>query len=67
MRIDLSTEDLEDLATTHIEPCAEYVADHHDGVCDACGWLDADHGPSPAAVIPLPRFDRRRTPLRRAS
>jgi hypothetical protein len=51
--------------TVTIEPCAEYRADHHDGECEDCGWLDAEHGPAPAAVIALPR--RASTPLRRAS
>jgi len=51
--------------TITFEPCTEYVADHHDGVCEACGWLAAEHGPAPAAVIPLPR--REPAPLRRAS
>jgi hypothetical protein len=51
--------------TVTFEPCTEYVADHHDGVCEACGWLAADHGPAPAVVITLPV--RESTPLRRAS
>jgi hypothetical protein len=51
--------------TVTFEPCNEYRADHHDGVCEECGWLDAEHGPAPAAVIALPR--RVTTPLRRAS
>ncbi len=67
MSIDLATEDFEDLATTHFEPCAEYVADYHDGVCEACGWLAHEHGPAPAPVIALPRRDTHRAPLRRAS
>jgi hypothetical protein len=51
--------------TVTFEPCPEYRADHHDGVCEECGWLDADHGPIPAPVIALPRRDR--APLRQAS
>jgi hypothetical protein len=51
--------------TVTFEPCPEYLADHHDGICEACGWLAADHGPAPALVITLPVRDA--TPLRRAS
>ena len=51
--------------TVTFEPCTEYVADHHDAVCEACGWLAADHGPAPAPVIALPV--REQTRLRRAS
>jgi len=51
--------------TVTFEPCTEYVADHHDGVCEACGWLETDHGFLPATVISLPR--RESAPLRRAS
>ena len=51
--------------TVTFEPCTEYLADHHDGICETCGWLADDHGPTPAPVIALPR--REATPLRRAS
>jgi len=51
--------------TVTFEPCTEYVGDHHDGICEACGWLAIDHGPAPAPVITLPV--REATPLRRAS
>jgi hypothetical protein len=51
--------------TVTIEPCADYRADHHDGVCEECGWLEAEHGPTPAEVVALPV--RTATPLRRAS
>ena len=51
--------------TVTFEPCTEYRADHHDSECEHCGWLDAEHGAAPAAVIALPV--RESTPLRRAS
>jgi hypothetical protein len=51
--------------TVTFEPCTDYVADHHDGICEACGWLAADHEPAVAPVVALPL--REPTPLRRAS
>ena len=53
--------------TSLISELSEYIAEHHDGVCEACGWLDHEHGRAQAQVIALPRRDRGRTPLRRAS
>ena len=55
--------------TVTFEPCPEYVAEHHDAICEECGWLAADHDTAAAApVIPLPRRGRSRpAPLRRAS
>ena len=54
------------IARGSFEACPEYRGLHHDGVCDGCGWLAADHEPAHLAeVIPVPI--RRPQVLRRAS
>jgi hypothetical protein len=46
------------------EPCAEFRVDPtaSSPVCDACGWLDADHAPNETVAV-VRELPRRRAPL----
>jgi hypothetical protein len=61
-----SMEDVEDIAPpVRFEPCAEFRIDHASSwpVCDACGWLDADHTPVAPAIAVVRELPHRRAPL----
>jgi hypothetical protein len=64
----MQTIETNNLVSASFEACAEFRAGDGSPVCEACGWLEAEHDQPEASVHVLPR--RRRaagTPRRLAS